>query len=132
MTDSSARQRVQEFLDSLTELTRRTGIVVSGCGHCDSPRLLVDGKPWPWNPEGSYVADYKPDACVDENRFHFGQVRWHDSSLGGNDQREPLEDAPSLLPARGHPVDAANREDAELLDFADAALDEAAKLGDWT
>ena len=29
-------------------------------------------------------------------------------------------------------VDAANREDAELMDFADAALDEAAKLGDWT
>ena len=29
-------------------------------------------------------------------------------------------------------VDAANREDAELMDFADAALDEAAELGDWT
>ena len=29
-------------------------------------------------------------------------------------------------------IDAANREDAELMDFADAALDEAAELGDWT
>ena len=29
-------------------------------------------------------------------------------------------------------VDAANRENAELMDFADAALDEAAELGDWT
>ena len=29
-------------------------------------------------------------------------------------------------------VDAANREDAELMDFANAALDEAAELGDWT
>ena len=29
-------------------------------------------------------------------------------------------------------VDAANREDAELMDFADAALEEAAELGDWT
>ena len=29
-------------------------------------------------------------------------------------------------------VDAANREDAELMAFADAALDEAAELGDWT
>ena len=29
-------------------------------------------------------------------------------------------------------VDAANREDAELMDFADAALDEAGELGDWT
>ena len=29
-------------------------------------------------------------------------------------------------------VDAANREDAELMDFADTALDEAAELGDWT
>ena len=29
-------------------------------------------------------------------------------------------------------VDAANREDAEHMDFADAALDEAAELGDWT
>ena len=29
-------------------------------------------------------------------------------------------------------VDAANREDAEFMDFADAALDEAAELGDWT
>ena len=29
-------------------------------------------------------------------------------------------------------VDAANREDAELMDFADAALDEVGELGDWT
>ena len=29
-------------------------------------------------------------------------------------------------------VDAANREDTELMDFADAALAEAAELGDWT
>ena len=29
-------------------------------------------------------------------------------------------------------VDAANREDADLMDFADAALDDIAELGDWT
>ena len=29
-------------------------------------------------------------------------------------------------------VDAANRADGELMDFADAALDDIAELGDWT
>ena len=29
-------------------------------------------------------------------------------------------------------IDAANREDADLMDFADAALDDIAELGDWT
>ena len=29
--------RVREFILGLTELTRKTGIVIGGCGCCDSP-----------------------------------------------------------------------------------------------
>ena len=36
-------QRMEDFLVGLTKLTRDTGIVISGCGCCGSPRLDVLG-----------------------------------------------------------------------------------------
>ena len=95
------RMRVQAFLDELTELSRRTGIVISGCRHCDSPRLLVDGQPWPWSPEGSYVVNYKPDADPWDYTFPFARVRWLPNAAENrieDEHHEGLEDAPSLLP----------------------------------
>ena len=95
------RMRVQAFLDELTELSRRTGIVVSGCGCCDSPRLLVDGQPWEWTPEGSYVVDFKPHADPDSNRFPFARVRWRPDAIAErveDQHREGLACAPALLP----------------------------------
>jgi len=32
-------EREREFMTGLTELTRRTGIVIGGCGCCGSPAL---------------------------------------------------------------------------------------------
>ena len=95
------RMRVQAFLEDLTELSRRTGIVVSGCGCCDSPRLLVDGQPWEWSPAGSYVVDFKPHAEPCANTFPFAQLRWRPAAIAERVQdhdREGLEGAPSLLP----------------------------------
>lgn len=106
MTDGKAtvgrpRMRVQAFLEELTELTQRTGIVVSGCGCCDSPRLLVDGQPWEWTPEGSYVVDFKPHAEPCGNTFPFARVRWRLEAIEErveDKQRAGLAEAPALLP----------------------------------
>ena len=59
--------RVQEFLDALTELSRRTGVVVWGCNCHDSPALLVDAEEFrgPWDADGWYVVDYNPDVEPD-------------------------------------------------------------------
>ncbi len=35
---------IDGFLRALTKLTKRYGIVIGGCGCCDSPWLAVDGK----------------------------------------------------------------------------------------
>lgn len=34
------RERVRAFLDELTQLSRRYGLVVGGCGCCGSPNLM--------------------------------------------------------------------------------------------
>ena len=39
MTDCDATDKEKEFLIGLTELTKRTGIVIGGCGCCGSPNL---------------------------------------------------------------------------------------------
>ena len=96
--------RVQEFLNELTELSRRTGIVVSGCGGHDSPSLLINEElPQPWDREGWYVLDYKPDVDDGYSR-RFADVRWRpsaDNEAYGRDVRRGLEDASSLLPVAG-------------------------------
>lgn len=96
--------RVQEFLDALTELSRRTGVVVWGCTCHDSPALLVDEQEFsePWDANGRYVVDYNPDVepdCRWSRRF--GEVRWRpqaDDDADERDVRPGLAQAPSLLP----------------------------------
>ena len=39
MTEPTEEERIVEFLIGLTELTRKTGIVIGGCGCCGSPSL---------------------------------------------------------------------------------------------
>ena len=71
--------RVKEFLDALTELSRRTGVVVWGCNCHDSPALLVDAEEFrgPWDADGWYVVDYNPDVEPDSPwSRRFGEVRW--------------------------------------------------------
>jgi hypothetical protein len=47
----------KEFLIGLTELTKRTGVVISGCGCCGSPNLLEDNN---ISEESGYVMDVGP------------------------------------------------------------------------
>ena len=107
-TDEIAR--VQEFLDALTELSRRTGVVVWGCNCHDSPALLVDAEEFrgPWDADGWYVVDYNPDVEPDSPwSRRFGEVRWRpraDDAANEADLRLGLAEAPSLLPPAADPT----------------------------
>lgn len=49
-------EREQQFLDGLTELTKRTGVVIAGCGCCGSPFLVDD---LPVTEDGRYtISEY--------------------------------------------------------------------------
>lgn len=98
---ATSTERVQAFLDELTELSRRTGVSVSGCGCCDSPRVLVDGGPWDWVADGWYIVDHNPQADPDANQHIFAQLRWRPSAEKAafyKDRRPGLDHAPSVLP----------------------------------
>lgn len=47
------REKIEDFLKDLTKLTRRTGVIIGGCGCCGSPYLTVEK---PVN-DGEYRAD---------------------------------------------------------------------------
>jgi hypothetical protein len=61
----SDEAKVQRFLDELTLLSRRYGLVIQGCGCCQSPTIEETSEPpadrrqyWRWNghhPEGHYI-----------------------------------------------------------------------------
>ena len=36
------REKIEDFLKDLTKLTRRTGVIIGGCGCCGSPYLTVE------------------------------------------------------------------------------------------
>ena len=40
--DQDLTQRVQEFLEALSELSQRTGIMITGCERCGAPRLQIE------------------------------------------------------------------------------------------
>ena len=96
--------RVQTFLDELTELTRRTGVVVWGCACHDSPALLVNHEEHRGQFDGTgwYVVDYRADADPDiQADRRFGCVRWRagaQSATDALDLRPGLADAPAVLP----------------------------------
>ena len=77
--------RVQAFLEELTELSRRTGLVVCGCACHDSPALLVHEEEFSrWDASGGYLVDYKRDLA---------ELRWRPRADG--DQciaQEPAHD----------------------------------------
>lgn len=39
----ASKENLDQFLSDLAELTKKTGIVVCGCGHCGSPFLYARG-----------------------------------------------------------------------------------------
>lgn len=49
---------VRDFLIGLTKLTRETGIIISGCGCCGSPRISNTGA----------------DEAIDDHRSGYGRV----------------------------------------------------------
>lgn len=53
--DKTESERIKLFMDGLSELSRQTGVEVTGCGCCDSPYLvtLSDGD------------------IVDQSKYHF-------------------------------------------------------------
>ena len=61
MNEGVSRERVQASLDELTERSQCTGIVVSGCGCYDSPRLLVDGPPGTGTPKADPSTRLQPE-----------------------------------------------------------------------
>ena len=96
---------MQEFLEALTELTRRTGVVVSGCYCCGSPRLAFDD----WGdvdvPKSS-DARGRDGHCVVERQerfeppetFPFQYLKWRPPvTIHDNDQQPAVEDAPWVL-----------------------------------
>ena len=53
-------EKEKEFLIGLTELTRKTGIAISGCGCCSSPYLIeAPGVDDPKSGYGKGAADVK-------------------------------------------------------------------------
>lgn len=57
MSFEEVKERISEFMDGLEELSRRTGVYVSGCGCCGSPFLDVEGASKYWRFEDVYTPD---------------------------------------------------------------------------
>ena len=55
----------REFIDGLNELTDKTGVVIAGCGCCQSPWLESKG-----NVMGGYEVDYN------EWNKQYGELTW--------------------------------------------------------
>lgn len=55
--DQDLTQRVQEFLEALSELSQRTGIMITGCERCGAPRLQIEH---PSRERGAYIVDRIP------------------------------------------------------------------------
>lgn len=114
-TQSEAKQ-VQAFLDELTEVSRRHGITIGGCGCCGSPTLALRGA---FNPEGAKA----PHAIETEGtraggyivvreRYHdyreadgyrYEDLKWRPAGTAvdtiDREHRAGLEGAPSVLPS---------------------------------
>jgi bacterioferritin-associated ferredoxin len=73
---SEQQTKEQEFLRGLAELSRRTGIIIGGCGCCDSPFLEVMTEEEA-HPDAGY-------ALIDEVRWvHPGEeYNWERHSKG--------------------------------------------------
>ena len=59
----SLNEKEREFIMGLNELTRKTGIAISGCGCCSSP----------------YLIELQPDELVDEAGYgpdYSAEVQW--------------------------------------------------------
>jgi hypothetical protein len=56
-------QKHVEFIRELEALTRKYGLVVAGCGCCDSPRLDSD----------SNIADLRSGYCIESDG---GNLKW--------------------------------------------------------
>ena len=108
--------QVQAFLEALTELSRRTGITIEGCGCCGSPALALDGA---FNPHAADVGN-EPDAVraevaragwyivvretetedPEEQGCRFQDLTWRpQATIFRNDSRPGLDGAPSVLPS---------------------------------
>ena len=90
-------ERVQEFLDALSELTRRTGIVV--CEHYDGVCLRVETPAPADAARGSarYVVHYNPR---DRTAGRFGDLLWSDDDDAAQ-PRDAITGAPGVLRAGG-------------------------------
>ena len=92
MSKAETHERIQTFLEELTALTRRTGIVVNGCWHCDSPRLLVDGAPWEYDAEGEYAVMYQRGADPEAYTHTYARLQWRNPGErldAGSERRVP-------------------------------------------
>lgn len=62
-------EKVKAFMDELTELSRKHGIVLDSCGCCNSIALLEFGEKTHRTKEGSY--HWRPD--------NYDQINWENS-----------------------------------------------------
>jgi len=63
----------QEFLNGLAELSRKTGIIISGCGCCSSPYLIgikEDPDLVDLGPEYAYRAGYAGEVSWEKEGDH--------------------------------------------------------------
>ena len=108
--------QVQTFLEALTELSRRTGITIEGCGCCGSPALALDGA---FNPHATDVGNVLDAVRTEVARAgwyivvretetedpeepgcRFQDLTWRpQATIFRKNNRPGLEGAPSVLPS---------------------------------